>query len=106
MTDLSLLIELIKQGQWPMVAAIVIGLIVRLVKDGRLPLDVPPRYRPGLALVLGVLSGAIEMVAQGRPWAEALFGGVISAAIATLGHGVIIEGFRGGRELGAEKEKS
>lgn len=88
--------------QWPILAALAIGFVVRLLKDGRLtlPPTVPSRWRPLLALGLGLASGAAEAVLGGAPWREALVGGVLSAALAALGHGVGVEGLRGGRELG------
>ena len=49
---------------------------------------------------LGLVSGVLEAVLAGTPWHAALMGGVASAAVATFGHGVIIEALRNGRELG------
>lgn len=86
---------------WPIVAAFVVGAIVRLVKSDKVPVNVPSRWRPLLALALGVLSGAAEAVIAGTQWPDALLGGVISALVASGGHEVIIEAIRGGREVGA-----
>jgi hypothetical protein len=91
---------------WPVVAAFAVGAIVRAIKSDLIPIDVPARWRPKLALGLGLASGVAEAVIAGTPWAEALTGGVLSACVAMGGHGVLIQGLRDGRELGEPKEKS
>jgi hypothetical protein len=88
-----------------MLAAIAIGALLRALKSGRLtlPWTVPARWRPLLALALGIASAVAESIVAGTPWRDAMIGGVASAALAALGHGVLIEGVRNGRELGVAK---
>ncbi len=104
--NIDALIQLILAHQWVAVAAFVIGALVRAQKAGKLtlPWTILARYRPLLALGLGLISGTLEAVIAGTPWSSAIVGGLVSAAIAGLGHGVIIEGLLDGRELGAAKK--
>lgn len=97
--DLQSLIDLVIAHQWWAVASVVVGLLVRYSKSDTFGPVVPARYRPALALGLGVLSACLEKIASGAPWAYTLVGGVLSAAVAVLGHGLIVDGVRGGVEL-------
>jgi hypothetical protein len=104
----SELLDLYYAHQWPILAALAVGLLVRLVKAGRLtlPITVPAQYRSWLAIALGVASGVAEAIVAGTPWREALIGGVASAAAAIVGHETLVENARKGRELGEPKAKT
>lgn len=94
--DIALLIE---QRKWVPLAAIVIGLVVRLLKsDTKLP-TVPPRARIWLVFGLGIVSGVLEHVVAGKTWTSAIVGGAVSAVLAIVGHESIIASLRGGKEL-------
>ena len=97
-------IALLAAHKWIALAAIVIGAVVRLLKsDGPIPLTVPSRWRPVLAVVLGVIAGVFDKVASGGAWTQAILGGLLAALTAISSHDVVIEGLRGGKELGAPK---
>lgn len=95
------LVGYLKGHQWPGVAFIVIGLVVRLLKsDTRIPITVKPEHRAYLAFGLGIASGVLQKVVQENvDWTTALVGGVCSAALAAFAHDGIISSARGGREL-------
>lgn len=94
------LFDLIADHQWVAVAALVVGFLVRAIKsDTRLPITLPPRVRPWLALGLGAVSGVLEHVVTGVSWRDALLGGLASALAAMAGHDVLVEGVRRGREV-------
>jgi hypothetical protein len=86
------------------IAAALIGLVVRLLKQdvAFLP-TVPSKYRPAVALALGLVAGVLEAASQGTPWKQAILNGLLAAGTAIVGHGVLIDGLRGGRELGQPK---
>lgn len=86
---------------WTASAAVLIGALVRLAKSDRLPWTVPARWRPTAALLLGLVAAVVEAAAVGSPWPDAIVRGVSAAGLATLGHGVGIEGIRDGEELAA-----
>lgn len=102
------IVQWILAGSWLAISAFLVGAIVRAVKAGWWPkaLRVAPKYRELVALCLGTLSGALETAAAGTPWKEALARGVVSGAIAIVGHHVFIDWLRGGRELGSEVVKT
>ena len=91
---------------WILVAAIVIGLAGRLVKDDikGVP-NVPPRGRVWLALALGLLSGLAERKWGPKfepmqvSWMGGVLGGLASSALAIVGHNALIESLRKGREI-------
>lgn len=93
--------DLVAQHKWVAVAAVVIGTLTRLAKsDTKIPIDIPPRYRVWLAFGLGVASGVLEkMVDGGTTWTSAIVGGLISAALAVIGHNTVIDSIRGGKEI-------
>jgi len=94
------LTNLALQHKWIAVSALVIGAFVRLLKsDGPIPINVPARWRPVLALVLGLASAALAQVANGTPWRRALTEGLLAGVIAIVGHDVLVEGVRGGKEI-------
>lgn len=87
-------------GQWILVAALAIGILVRLVKsDNKFPIDIPPRLRVWLALGLGVISGILMKVASGMTWKASIVAGLASSVTAILGQNVVIDSIRGGKEI-------
>lgn len=99
--DATVLGDLIARHQWVAVASMVIGLLVRLMKQDTSfpPFAVAARWRPWLALSLGVASGVLQAVSTGKAWSEALAGGLVSAVIAIAGHDAIVDGLRGGSDV-------
>lgn len=83
-----------------LIAAFVIGFLVRLLKsDTKIPIDIPPRLRLPLAFAFGAIGGVLETIASGKPWRQAVFEGAVAAALAVLGQNVFIDSIRGGKEL-------
>lgn len=86
------------------IAAAVIGLIVRLLKqDVTFLPTIPARWRPVVAVALGVAAGVLDKAATGVLWREAILNGVLAGFTAIAGHGVLITSARDGRELGTPK---
>jgi hypothetical protein len=99
------IVDLIMQNKWWALAAVVVGLVVRALKsDGPIPICIPPRFRPWLAIVLGVFAAAFEKVNAGIPWRQALVGGVLASILAIAGHQLFIESVRNGKELGSSND--
>jgi len=98
------LLTLIQQHKWFALAALAIGLVVRLLKsDGPIPFTLPAKWRPWLAVGLGIVAGVLEKAGTGVAWREAVLGGVLAAFAAISGHQLLVESLRGGRELGEKK---
>jgi hypothetical protein len=96
--DVAYLVQLAKDHSWPLLAAIVVGFLVRLVKEERVPINVAPRFRPLLAVALGMVSAICEAVILKTPILTAAIGGFGSAVIAIGGHDVLVEAIFGGKE--------
>lgn len=85
------LLLLIRAHAWLAVAALVIAALLAAAKSPKVDslfARVPREQRPRVVLALGLVSGVLEAVTRGAPWSEALAYGVVSAALAALGHGV------------------
>lgn len=95
------ILDLIAQHQWVGVAALVVGFVVRLMKDDASfpPFAVPARWRPFLALGLGVASGVLRAGSTGTPWRDAILGGLVSGFIAIAGHATVVDGVRDGKDV-------
>jgi hypothetical protein len=99
MLDLGQLFSLILSHSWIALAALVVGAIVAVLK-GTTPLPaISPKYRPWLALGLGVVAGILKSISTGTPAAQAILSGLGSGMIAITGHETLIESVRGGKEL-------
>lgn len=98
--DPQQLLDLINQRRWIPLAALILGLIVRLLKsDTKIPITIPPRLRMPLAIVLGAFVAGIDKLAETTTWTNALLSGGASAAFAILAHNFFIDSLRGGKEL-------
>lgn len=105
--DIPAVLALLKAHAWIALAAILVGLLVRVLKsDVKITPTIPARYRPFLALALGQLAAVLDHVASGTPWRDAAIGGFIAAVVAMVGHEAAIEKLRGGQELGAPKPEA
>jgi hypothetical protein len=94
----SMLVGLVESRQWPMVAAALIWLVVRALKSERIPLNVPARARPWVALGLGVVAGVCESVLGGVALGDALLAGLGAGLAASGLHESLVESLRHGRE--------
>lgn len=85
------------------VLALGIGFAVRTLKKDTFVFPpswhIPSAARPLLALLLGALGGGVDMMARGTPWKDALLQGLAAAITAMVGHAVLVEGARDGKEV-------
>lgn len=89
--------DVMAAGGWIVVAALLVGFVVRLLKADKLNAwledmgapAIPKWALPFVALGLGAVSGALEAVASGRSWRDAAlsaFYGLLSGALAIAGN--------------------
>lgn len=84
---------------WVALAALIVGAVVRLMKQDMLgvaltrlfrpggpPIAIPTRVLPWLALAFGALAAVLDAVVAGASWDAAAQAGVIAAAGAVFGH--------------------
>lgn len=76
------------RGGYAAIAAIAIWAIIALVKRDDIPIPLPPRARPLLALALGQVYAVLEAVVGGMPWGAAVVRGLVVAAGAIATHEV------------------
>lgn len=95
--------ELISQHRWFFLAAILIGLAVRLLKSDTIGPAIPAKWRALVAIVMGIGSGiaipVLQKLGSGVPPKDALLWGVFAAFTAIAGHNVIVDAARGGKDL-------
>lgn len=65
-------------------------------------LDTPKRARPVLPIALGLLAGVVEKAATGLTWRLAIAQGVTAGITAMVGHNLVVDAARGGRDIGAK----
>lgn len=100
MNEVEILIELAKAKQWvPLSAAVVFALLRLMKNDTKFPINIEPRVRVWMALVLGLIAGLLSAVANGLHWQTAVLIGIAASAMAVLGHNVAIDSLRGGKEI-------
>lgn len=78
--------------------ALIIGLIVRILKDDTKGPTIDKRWRMLLVWVLGVCQMGLNLAIH-MTWKQAAEYAAISALLAISGHETIIEWWRGGKEL-------
>jgi hypothetical protein len=80
--------------------ALVVGALVRMLKDDhRFPITLSKRARPWVALLLGLVLGAVQQRLAGATWLDAVCSGLLAGALPILGHQLGIESILGGKEL-------
>ena len=79
------------------IVAMAIRLMVGLIKRTT---SISPRLRAPLAVALGAVVAAVDILATGRPWPEAVAGGLAAASAAIASHelGEAASGKRGSSE--------
>jgi hypothetical protein len=101
------IVTLVENKAWIPLAAIVIGLVVRLTKSDRFaawfPINVPPQYRAALALALGAVAGVISEFAKSGNWKSAIVGALLAGLMPIAAHDIVVEGVRKGRDIGEPK---
>lgn len=97
--ELQQIIDLTVHYKWWALATLVIGLIVRLLKDDTKLPTFPAKWRSLLAIFLGIVAGVIDKIASGTSYKHAMLGGLIASFVSIVGHDVFIEGIRNGKEI-------
>ena len=108
--NLNQLIADIAARKWILVAAILVGAVVALMRQGYasawIAKKLPPAALPYLAVGLGMIGMSAAEVAAGKPLGQAVIDGVQSGILAVFGHETLVEGMRGGKEIIPEKKSA
>jgi hypothetical protein len=102
--DATAFVDAFKGHQWALLAALVIYAFAALSKQGwlgtTLQAHLPKRMLPFLApLTALLLLSTGEMIFGKIPWPTAILDGFIAGWLPIVGHQVVIESMRGGKEL-------
>jgi hypothetical protein len=108
LTDLSpaLIAKLVADKAWLPLTSMLILFLVRLLKAEKAPafLDrIPPEARVFIAMLLGQVSGVLDVIIRGTPIWQAIVGGILATACAVFTHDFFVNWLRAGRELGIRK---
>jgi hypothetical protein len=102
------IVQLIRTNAWIPLLALVVGALVRFTKSntGReiFNMYTKPEHRPLWAMVLAMVGAALDRLATGGTWYDAIAGGVVAGALAIAGHEIIVNTFRKGRDIGEKKQ--
>jgi small basic protein len=92
-------LDALSGGSTVLLASVVIGLMVRSLKDDTILPTVPAAYRRALAFLLGLVAAALQMMALGATWQVAMMTAVGAPLLAIVGHHLGVDVVRGGREI-------
>lgn len=101
-----------KSNRWWLLGALALSLLlgafIRLSKEDVrwFPPFIPARWRPLVTTVIGLAAGILSSVAGGVPILAAILGGLATGGLPVLGHEVIVNGLRNGRDFGEKKPPS
>lgn len=66
--------------QWLPLAILVVGLLVSWTRDtSKFPINIPARFQPLVALVLGTIYAVLQAVSSGTAWHTAIENGLLMA---------------------------
>lgn len=92
------LLALASTHKWVPVAAIAIGLLLRLAKrDPKVARH--KRWFPWTSLVLGIVAGVLARIWLKETPGVCLLGGLFAGTLPVSGHEMLVEAFRKGKEL-------
>jgi hypothetical protein len=101
--DLTPFVAAFQAHQWALFAALLVGAIVALSKQGWLSTwlaaKIPPAVRPWYALGVSLLTTGSGDLIAGKTWQDALQDVALTFVTAMMGHQIVIESIRHGVEL-------
>lgn len=95
-TDLS---ALIAAHQWYALAAIAVGLLIRLLKDDTKLPTLPAKWRPWLVVAAGVIAAVVSKLQGGASLKDAIVNGAIVGLLPIVAHQLGVESLLGGKEV-------
>lgn len=84
LTFIQQISTLVTGHQWLGIAIVLVGWAVSLTSDtSKLPLNIPDRFKPLIALLFGQLYAVLEAIQSGEDWKTAVAHGIVAALSAT-----------------------
>jgi len=101
-------IQAFQSHQWVLLGALVTGALVALSKQGWvsawLASKITPAITPYYALLVSILTVGSNDIASGKSWQQAVQDAISAVMVAIVGHELVIEGLRKGKEIIPEKK--
>src|SRR5258708_9430967 len=101
--DPAAIVAALRAHQWMLVAAFAIYAVALLAKQGWLgtwfQTHLPPRALPFISPIAGILFLSSSEMIAGKPWLNALVDGLLAGFLPLIGHELVVESARGGKEL-------
>jgi len=105
--NLQPFIQAFQSHQWVIFGALVVGALVAFSKQGWLSAwlakKITPAMTPYYAILVSVLTVGSGDLSSGKSWQQAIQDALSAVMVAIVGHELVIEGFRKGRELVPER---
>jgi hypothetical protein len=109
--DFNPIIQAVASHRWELLGGLLVGAVVATAKQGWLGAwiqkKLPPRFIPFLAPTyasLLALAGALTAGDSAQQCLSVVGSAVMSAFVAVIGHEMLIEGVRNGKEIVPEKK--
>lgn len=100
MPEANDIIAAVEKKNWIGLAIIIVAVLVRLTKsDTKIPINIPARWRPWLAMGLGATAGVLMKVSAGMSWRAAALSGLLAGAIPIIGQNLFINSLANGKEI-------
>lgn len=95
----EVVIALWQRKEWIVLVALLVGLVMRVVKDPRVPIPMPARFRPLFVVLTGQVIAVADGLVTGLDWKVLVGTGLSASFLAIMGHVFGIEVARDGKEL-------
>jgi hypothetical protein len=98
-------VQLLRSHAWIAILSILVGILVRLSKTdvAWFKWNTKPEHRAFWAMGLAMLGAALDRLASGGTWYDAIAGGVVAGSGAIATHEVVVNGMRRGRDFGVPR---
>lgn len=104
---INTLVQLARANAWIPLLAVLVGGIIRIGKSdpavARIPLSIKPENRAVWAMAIAIVGAALDRLATGGTWYEAIAGGLVAGSGAIAGHEILVNRLRKGRDIGVKK---
>src|SRR5437879_3039739 len=103
------LVHLARANAWIPLLAVIVGATIRLTKQDVTFLflnriNTRPEDRALWAMAIAIVGAALDRLAAGGTWYDAIAGGIVAGSGAIAGHEVLVNKIRNGRDFGVKKE--
>lgn len=100
-------VQLIRTHAWIPLVSLLAGAVIRISKNDAavawIKFYIKPENRPLWAIAWAIVFAALDRLAVGGTWYDAIVGGLVAGCGAIAGHEIIVNKLRKGRDFGVKK---